>query len=261
MFLSRIREAYDPCQRKRSWVMKTTYFSVSGLIDVIVSDTHRYSFRDTSTPTIWRFRIRFSREAKYKDELNDVISNFLTVSIEASLANFDGIRQCICTESSVDRITCPTHDTFDQSASRFEIHFGSEDPRQIPLCLSPRRSFSSRWDDGFCGTSRIRVGECECPHVSNDRRAGVCQRVRQGFDFAEQYRRTRSVKKSTRMIDSFRTHENESEERYVLRDQNRTRGESLQSVRQTNHLYWISVNRVNTTRCRLRSFDVVSNLS
>ena len=72
--------------------------------------------------------------------------------------------------------------------------------------------------------------------MSNDRRAGVCQRVRQGFDFAEQYRRTRSVKKSTRMIDSFRTHENESEERYVLRDQNRTRGESLQSVRQTNHL-------------------------
>ena len=74
-------------------------------------------------------------------------------------------------------------------------------------------------------------------------------------------RKTRSVKKSTRMIDSFRTHENQSEERYALRDQNRTRGESLQSVRQTTHLCWISVNRANTTRCRLRSFDVVSNLS
>ena len=39
------------------------------------------------------------------------------------------------------------------------------------------------------------------------------------------------------MIDSFRTDENTSEEKYKLRDQNRTRGESLQSVRQTNHLH------------------------
>ena len=156
---------------------------------------------------------------------------------------------------------CPFLDIFDQSESQSEIHFGSHDPRKIPLRLSPRRSFSSRYDDGYSGISRIRVGEYDCPRVSNDRRADVCQRVRQGFDFAEQYRRTRSIKKSTRMIDSFRTHENQSEERYALRDQNRTRGESLQSVRQTNHLCWISVNRTNTTRCRLRSFDVVSNLS
>ena len=52
-----------------------------------------------------------------------------------------------------------------------------------------------------------------------------------------QSERTDSVKKSTRMIDSFRTDENTSEEKYKLRDQNRTRGESLQSVRQTNHLH------------------------
>ena len=132
---------------------------------------------------------------------------------------------------------CPLLDIFDQSASQSEIHFGSQDPRKIPLRLSPRRSFSSRYDDGDFETSRTRVGEYDYLRVSDDRRADVCQRVRQGFDFAEQYRRTRSVKKSTRMIDSFRTHENESEERYVLRDQNRTRGESLQSVRQTNHLH------------------------
>ena len=93
------------------------------------------------------------------------------LSIEASISSFDGIIQCICTETSVDQDPrvmnpCPLLDTFDQSASQSEIHFGSDDPRQIPLRLSPRRSFSSRYDDG----DKRRQG-----YVSESTTVYVCQ--------------------------------------------------------------------------------------